>query len=190
MAHVYPALVGIALDGDVVARSTRIGRASGPTSFADVMMVLTKSGVDPEEVETVARGPPGSRGLEVTFTTPDVLEAFCSGGAKVYRGVAYDVCRFDKQIIEARVHWLPVHVKDTVVIKVFSKFGKVISVIDETTKYGNTQIKTGVRVVKVEVDEVGKSYIPHLLEFACGRKALVTVLWKSGSVVKVSCCES
>ena len=29
--------------------------------------------------------------------------------------------------------------------------------------------------MKIEIDEVGKSTIPHLLQFACGRKALVTV---------------
>ena len=71
------------------------------------------------------------------------------------------------------MHWLPVHVKDTVLSKVFSKFGSIMSITDETLRYGQTHIKTGVRVVKVEVDEVGKSYIPYLLQFACGRKALV-----------------
>jgi len=175
MAHVYPALVGIALDDDVVSRSVRIGKASGPTSFADVMMALSKAGVNSDDVETVARGPPGSRGLELTFTSPDVLETFCSGGPIEYRGVRFDVSRYDKQIVEARIHWLPVHVKDHVISKIFSSFGRIISITGESTKYGQTTIKTGVRVVKIEIDEVAKSTIPHLLQFACGRKALVTV---------------
>ena len=62
MTQVCPALVGVALHADVVSRSIRIGRTSGLTSFADVMMVMTKAGVDPEEVETVARGPPEAEG--------------------------------------------------------------------------------------------------------------------------------
>jgi len=126
MAQVYPALVGIALDADVVSRSIRIGKASGLTSFADVMMVLSKAGVNSEDVETVARGPPGSRGLEVTFTSPDVLETFCSGGPVEYRGVKFDLSRYDKQIVEARIHWLPVHVKVLFLTKTFSTFGRIV----------------------------------------------------------------
>ena len=38
-----------------------------------------------------------------------------------------------------------------------------------------TVFKSGVRIVKVEVDEVGKSRVPHLLQFECGSRALVTV---------------
>jgi len=98
MAKVYPALVGVALDTDVVARIIPLSKASGLTSFADVMMVMSKFGVYSEDSETVARGPPGSRGLEVTFTSPEVLEAFCS---KQYRGVNYEFSRYDKQLVEA-----------------------------------------------------------------------------------------
>ena len=103
------------------------------------------------------------------------MAAFADVGPKSYRGSNYAVTRYDKQLLEARVHWLPVNVKDSVLSQIFEGFGKVISITDEVNKYGTAYIKSGVRIVKVEVDEVGKCRVPHLLQFGCGSRALVTV---------------
>jgi len=175
MAQVYPALIGNALDPDVVSRSVRMSKAIGQVSFTDAMLVLAKYDVQPDDIVTVARGPPGSREVEVTFASTEIMAAFADSGPKSYRGSNFSITRYDKQLLEARVHWLPVNVKDTVLKQIFEGFGKIISITDEVTKYGTAQIKSGVRIVKLEVDEVGKSRVPHLLHFGCGRKALVTV---------------
>jgi len=103
------------------------------------------------------------------------MAAFADACPKTYRGSTYSVTRYDKQILEARVHLLPVNVKDSVLGQIFEGFGRVISITDEVNKYGAAYIKRGVRIVKVEVDEVGKFCVPHLLQFECGSRALVTV---------------
>ena len=53
--------------------------------------------------------------------------------------------------------------------KIISGFGSIVSITSEVTKYGPTTVKTGVRIVKVEVDEVGKSNIPRLLHVGAWR---------------------
>jgi len=50
--------------------------------------------------------------VEVTFTSIEVMAAFADAGPKTYRGSSFSVTRYDKQILEARVHWLPVNIKD------------------------------------------------------------------------------
>lgn len=75
MAKVYPAL-SCALDGGVVSISVRMSRATRITSFADVVMLLSKYKLN-EDVETVARDSPGSRYVESTFHSRDVLKGFC-----------------------------------------------------------------------------------------------------------------
>ena len=173
MAKVYPALIGNALDPDVVRRCVRVSKAMGQVSFTEAMLLLYD--VQPEDVATVARAPPGSSEVEVTFTSAEVMAAFADAGPKTYSRSSYSVIRYDKQLLEARVHWLPVNVKDSVLNQIFEGFGKVISITDEVNKYGAAYIKSGVRIVKVEVNEVGKSRVPHLLQFGCGSRALVTV---------------
>jgi len=44
----------------------------------------------------------------------------------------------------------------------------VISITDEVTRYGNAFIQSGIRIVKVEVDEVGKSRVPHFCNLSAG----------------------
>ena len=51
----FPALVGVALNTDVVSRSIRLNIASG-------LMVMSKFGVPPEDIETVAIGPMEAEG--------------------------------------------------------------------------------------------------------------------------------
>jgi len=57
MTKVYPALIGNALHPDVVRRSVRVSKAMGQFSFTDAMILLSKYGVQAEDVVTVARAP-------------------------------------------------------------------------------------------------------------------------------------
>ena len=91
--------------------------------------------------------------MEVTFTSTEVMAAFANAGPKTYsgssfsvtrydkHGSSFSVTRYDKQILEARVRWLPVNVKDSVLRQIFEGFGNVISITDEVNKYGAAYIK-------------------------------------------------
>jgi len=41
--------------------------------------------------------------------------------------------RYDKQVLGARVHWLPMNVQNEVVRAIFKEYGKILSVTDEVT---------------------------------------------------------
>jgi len=53
MARVFPVLIGSALDQGVVIWSVRMSRAVGVLSFADAMMLLSKFGVNEEDIVTL-----------------------------------------------------------------------------------------------------------------------------------------
>ncbi|KAH3705291.1 hypothetical protein DPMN_080359 [Dreissena polymorpha] len=74
-----------------------------------------------------------------------------------------------------KVHWLPVFFDPDVLKKVFSKIEQVIKVMEDYFEYEGVQIATGVKHVLIEVEEEKLNMIPHLLNFRCGTRALVTI---------------
>ncbi|KAH3804404.1 hypothetical protein DPMN_132689 [Dreissena polymorpha] len=62
-----------------------------------------------------------------------------------------------------------------VIHDIFSKFGKVVSISNDTLKVGNFETASGVRLVTLEVSVSEKAAIPHIVSFECGAKALVTM---------------
>ncbi|KAH3804390.1 hypothetical protein DPMN_132675 [Dreissena polymorpha] len=56
----------------------------------------------------------------------------------------------------------------------FGSFGTVISVKHERMEIEDFNVISGVRLVRLQMDEEAKNSIPHLLHFACGAKALLT----------------
>jgi hypothetical protein len=81
----------------------------------------------------------------------------------------------NSQVINIRVHWLPVFTPNSTVEAIFRPFGKVLTVEYDQMKVGSGTFKSGVRLVKMEVSEIERSKLPHLLRFECGNKAVVTV---------------
>ena len=81
-----------------------------------------------------------------------------------------------RQEINIRVHWMPSYITDDFFEIFFQRFGKVLSVTREHTVIGaNVEKRNGVRVVKIETDELMKGTIPHMLKFEGGISALVTI---------------
>ena len=80
-----------------------------------------------------------------------------------------------RQVLSVRVHWLPVYLSNTVVEALLKPYGKILDIHSGNTNVANRSFKSGVRVVRMEVDEVDKNRITHMFKFQCGNKALVTI---------------
>jgi len=84
------------------------------------------------------------------------------------RGKTFTMSYFGKQNFCVRVHWLPVIMNNDVLHEVFSTFGKVVK--------GDLEIlRTVYRGCAWRCRLHKKLEIPHMLEFADGLKALVTM---------------
>lgn len=80
-----------------------------------------------------------------------------------------------RQIINVRVHWLPVYASNNCIKALLAPYGKVLDMAHSGCAVGKNKFKYGVRTAILEVSEIEKSKIPHLLQFSCGNKALLTI---------------
>ncbi|KAH3808496.1 hypothetical protein DPMN_136852 [Dreissena polymorpha] len=97
------------------------------------------------------------------------------GGDLEVGGKTVEVSSLGLKRVMLKIHWLPVYFNTGKLSEIFSKFGKVLRVTDEHFDYDGVEIATGVRRVFIELEEDKLSCVPHLLNFACGARALITM---------------
>ncbi|KAH3828489.1 hypothetical protein DPMN_130469 [Dreissena polymorpha] len=170
-------LTGNAINKGWMERTLKVQGTRG-ASMAAVINLLRANGFTEHHIDAVASGPPGSLSYDVVFTEKakmmEFIEDVPSGGL-THDGVKYFVQSYGKQLVDVRVHWLPVFIDNRVLEEMFGTFGTVISIKHETMDMDGFHVISGVRVVRLQIDEEAKNSIPHLLNFACGAKALLTV---------------
>ncbi|KAH3817206.1 hypothetical protein DPMN_118736 [Dreissena polymorpha] len=173
-----PALTGDSLRTESLERTVKAQGKRG-CSMQGVVNVLMKNGVSDTDIEWLASGPPGSSQYDVTFKTKDKCISFLNRiqmqSSVSHQGVQYRFVKYGKQIVSCRIHWLPAFVNDKVIADIFEKFGTVMSVEYDSLKIGDFSTHSGVRVVTVECDRVQQESIPHIIQFECGTRALITM---------------
>lgn len=73
------------------------------------------------------------------------------------------------------MHWLPVFITDVALKSVMSEFGNILNVRRLMTKTDNHVLENGVREITVEVSELQKRQLPHLIRFDDGMAILLTI---------------
>ncbi|KAH3804388.1 uncharacterized protein LOC127834488 [Dreissena polymorpha] len=160
--------------------SERTIRIQGPRGASMVLVVglLQELGIESDDVDAIASGPPGSNAYDVVFREKDKCTSFLSylnKGARRYKDFDYEFSMFGRQIVTLKVHWLPVCTRPMVIHEIFSKFGKVVAIKNDILKIGDFKTMSGVRLVSLEVSVSEKAAIPHIVAFDCGAKAQVTM---------------
>ena len=157
------------VDDYVAARSLTINARD--VTVAEAIRLLRKYDVEAAEIQRVVKV--DRFRVEVVLRTGEVVERFRASTDLPYqvRGKTYSVSYFGKQSVCLRVHWLPVIMNNDILHEVFGSFGKVMKVDFE--KMGDYE--NGVRRVYMEVSVAERLELPHLLQFADGLKALVTM---------------
>ena len=178
MSHIVecPPLEDALFNRDVVQRTVKFLNTSfhGTVQVNDVVDILKSVDIPASDVETIARGI-SDKEVSVVFSSTQPLGKLLQKETyKVMSKTIRVVCS-GRQIISVRVHWLPVYLSNTVVEALLKPYGKILDVHSGSTSVANRSFKSGVRVVRMEVDEVDKNKIPHMFKFQCGNKALVTI---------------
>ena len=157
------------VDDYVAARSLSVNARD--VTVPEVVRLLRKYEVDASEIQRVVKV--DRFRVEVVLRTGEAVERFRASTDLPFqvRGKTFAVSYFGQQNICLGVHWLPVIMNNDVLHEVFESFGKVTKVDFE--KHGD--FENGVRRVFMEVSVAEKLEIPHMLQFADGLKALVTM---------------
>ena len=124
------------------------------SSTSDVVMLLSANGISAEEVLGMYRGPPSDSAHYVILSSDEAIARLRSGNL-CYRDKQFVFAQLGKQVLTVRVHWLPLYFADTLIKAALRDYGTVLSVDCVTSQYGKTDIKNGMRIVQLEVDEMG-----------------------------------
>ncbi|XP_060555558.1 uncharacterized protein LOC132716325 [Ruditapes philippinarum] len=171
-----PPLVTGVFDDDVLKRTLKLQNVSayGSVTMNDAVECLQMLEIPPNAVELFSRGQ-GDKEVSIVFNSPSFLNQVNTVEPLVVRQKRILLLKGNSQIVNVRVHWLPVFIPNPTVEAIFRPFGKVLTVEYDRMKVGSGTFKSGVRLVKMEVTEIERNKLPHLLRFECGNKALITV---------------
>jgi hypothetical protein len=141
----------------------------------DVIEVLKTIKIPASEVDTFSKGM-AEKEVSVVFKSTLPLNALSSATEpfKINNKLIRVTCS-GKQVVAMRVHWLQVFASDSMVEAFLKPYGQVIGIHNDDMSIGTFKFKSGVRVVRMEVDDIQRKNIPHLLKFECGNKALLTI---------------
>ncbi len=163
-----------AVVSEVLQRSVRLFCKEGLSSF-ETVRALIQTGILPEDIERINKGQ-SNQSVEVLFKFRDCLRKLSDfDGVLEVGGKTVEVSNLSLKRVMLKIHWLPIYFNTGKLSEIFSKFGKVLRVTDEHFQFDGVEIATGVRRVLIEMEEEKLAYVPHLLSFACGARALVTM---------------
>ncbi|KAH3804396.1 hypothetical protein DPMN_132681 [Dreissena polymorpha] len=113
-------LTGSAIDRGWMERTLKVQGTRG-ASMAAVINLLRSNGFTELHIDAVTSGPPGSLSYDVVFADKEKLIKFIeevpSGGLS--HGVKYFFSLYGKQLVDVRVHWLPIFVDNRVLSEMF-----------------------------------------------------------------------
>lgn len=170
-----PALAPSLFDFELMSRTVRITNKFW-TSLPDVCHVLDNAKIPPENIIALQKGKREGEGITVVLKELEDVNTLRSVDFHTYGNKRFYVTRIDKQTIFVRLHWLPAYITDRGVKHIMASYGKVISVENAVAFHGpnNAKIYTGVKIVQLEVTEVERTSIPHIIKFQCGNSVLIT----------------
>lgn len=114
--------------------------------------------------------------FNVTVGSFEAAELIDSVGQIRVKDRVFPIMNISHQKFEFRVHWLPGYIRDTFLEDYFSKYGKISSIVRESSVYSPHDTKrNNVRRVMIETDDVQKRSLPYMVNFNGGYTALLTV---------------
>ncbi|KAH3808489.1 uncharacterized protein LOC127833402 [Dreissena polymorpha] len=169
-----PAIEGNAVVEEFLNRSVRLFSKNGLSTY-ETVRALKQAGIAPEDIQRINKGQ-SYQSVEVMFKFRDCLRKLSDlKGLLDVGGKTVEVSSLGLKKVMLKIHWLPVYFNTGKLSEIFSKFGKVLRVTDEHFDFDGVPIATGVRRVFIDMEEEKLSCLPHLLNFACGAKALITM---------------
>ncbi|KAL3865834.1 hypothetical protein ACJMK2_043184, partial [Sinanodonta woodiana] len=144
------------LDKDIFQRTLRV---KGRLSREDAIKRLTHAGVNPSDIVGMYREGENSP-WSVVLKTRDHAEKVNADGIKYIANFTIDL----------RIHWLPLYIKDEIIVQVLSPFGKVLDITRQQTILDkDTVTYNGTRLVKFQTTEFECKDIPHIISLGtCG----------------------
>ena len=136
------------------------GRQAASTSLDTVLAALTANGIDSADVASIFKGE-DQRQVQLTFASKPSADSLLSLKSLPLSPMVNAAVRpVRSDFHEIRVHWVPDYIHDALFKDIFSRFGKVASVVKTREKNGRTG---SIRLVRIHADWKVVETIPHLM---------------------------
>ncbi|KAK6191820.1 hypothetical protein SNE40_003416 [Patella caerulea] len=124
----------------------------------------------------------------VTVKSDTVYELCVKKEVRIFKGRKFYFSDASKCVLNLRVHWVPRDFKNSYVAKVFSRWGDVKSVQEETSNVNGCFVMNGLRQVTICCNEAQTGNIPHMIRASKGRvRMLVTAPGRLPLCLRCNC---
>ncbi|MCG8032949.1 MAG: hypothetical protein JAZ03_12335 [Candidatus Thiodiazotropha taylori] len=144
-------------------------------SYGELLNSMVDHGVEPDEISGIFKVSALDNSYSVLFKFKDSVDSFISLKQIKAGPCTFDVMKMTEQIVNIRVHWLPLYYDNSIVREVLQQFGEIMDIKMSTTSHEKLVAFNGVREVRVKTSEMRKQQIPHLVRFNSGQAMLLTI---------------
>ena len=141
-----------------------------------MLNALIERGVEPDDIVGIYKVSPSDSIYSVLFKITDVADQVVQWGPLHVGKSVFETMKLNEQVINVRVHWLPLFFENSILREILSAYGEIIGDIKMLkSAHEKVVVYDGVREVKLPVDEMKKQLIPHVVHFNSGQSILLTI---------------
>ena len=156
-------------------------------SAGELLIAIHATGVEPDDVAGIFKVGALDSSFSVQISFTDIAEQVNALQCLQVGQQVFDILKMDEQIINIRVHWLPLFYDNIIINEVLSKFGEVVGDIKMLKNaHADSVTFDGVREVRLKTGEIGKQKIPHVIHFPSGQ-AILTIYGRPQYCLKCKC---
>ena len=144
-------------------------------SYGDLLNALMTAGISPDEINAIFKVSANDTSYSVLLAENESVEKMHQIGRIQAGKIHFDIMKMTDQIVNLRIHWLPIFYDNSILREIFSQYGKILDIKMMKTAHEKLVAYNGVREIKMKIDEIMKHQIPHLVNFNSGQTILVTM---------------
>ncbi|MCU7836931.1 MAG: hypothetical protein KZQ83_16970, partial [gamma proteobacterium symbiont of Taylorina sp.] len=133
------------------------------------------AGLHPNDITGIFKVSQFDSTFSVLLANTDTVNKIDKLGQIKTNKVTFDVMKMDEQIVNIRIHWLPLYYTNTLIKAMLCEYGEVMDVRMMHSTHEKVFAFNGVREVRLKTDEVHRQRVPHMIKFTSGQSALITM---------------
>ena len=145
------------------------------SSYGELLNALCDAGVVPEEVHGIFKVSANDHPYSILLSNLEAVDKVIAIKQIKAGKVTLDIMKMSEQIVNLRIHWLPIYYDHTILKAIFTDYGEVLDIKMMKTSHEKLVALNGIREVKIKTDELRKQQIPHLVNFNSGQSILITM---------------
>lgn len=150
-------------------------RRNASVSAGELLNALSSAGIQPDEISGIYKVGALDYSYSVLFCYTDTAEQISDLQSLKVGDQIFDIMKLNEQIVNVRVHWLPLYYDNLILHEALHSFGDVVDVKMLKAAHANSVTFDGVREVRLRTDEMRKHTIPHVIHFNSGQTVLLTM---------------